>query len=416
MSSDERELTTGGQPRGGERESHAGLTLVVRYLGRVFLVTGIGGWIASYLLLKYGGWLADPATVCGRWTLVALIGAAMLVARRIASSPSLGANLRAITISGLFKSTTERIHYAGIFRQPISGLMSFTLGLACVVTLLIGYTLISRQRHAENPHEKVFPTWVQLYHQGLVKSFTERSDDSGNAKSSTDAQTVPNLRGNWFARFPRSLMEPFLTDRYDVWIWADSKATFGRLFGGLFTGTLVSVILGLMMGCYPPVEAFFRPTFWYLAKIPPTAALGIFFVLFGTEIEFYVMVVAFCVVPTLTQAICSSAKEDVPEELISKAYTLGASQLTCIWDVVYKQVLPRVLECIRLQIGIAMICLIAAEMVNGSDGFGHRLRLMAWVSNYNVIYVYLAYLGMVGALFDAALIGLRRSLCPWCSR
>ena len=167
------------------------------------------------------------------------------------------------------------------------------------------------------------------------------------------------------------------------------------------------------MGCYSPVEALFLPPLSFLAKIPPTAMLAVFYALVGIQFGFYVAMIAFGVLPTLAQSVYQAAKKDVPEELIDKGRTLGASQPELIWNIIYKQILPRILEAIRLQIGPAMVYLIAAEWGNTDVGFGFRVRSQSRLLHMNVVYVYLFYLGLIGLAIDFGLTWTRRKLCPW---
>jgi NitT/TauT family transport system permease protein len=171
------------------------------------------------------------------------------------------------------------------------------------------------------------------------------------------------------------------------------------------------------MGCFRSIEAIFLPPLSFLAKIPPTAMIAIFLALEpwlrGLQVPLPVAVVVFGILPTLTQAIFQMAREDVPDELIYKAFTLGASQPEIIWDVIVRYVLPRMLEAVRLQVGPAMVYLIAIEWIYSDDGFGYRLRIQQRLLNMSVVYVYLAFLGIAGYLIDLALSGTRRLLCPW---
>jgi NitT/TauT family transport system permease protein len=128
---------------------------------------------------------------------------------------------------------------------------------------------------------------------------------------------------------------------------------------------------------------------------------------------FFVAIIAFGVVPALAQSVHQAVEKDVPDELIDKASTLGASEVEIICNVVYRQILPRILEAVRLQVGPAMVYLIAAEWVNTDVGFGYRLRAEARLVNMNVVYVYLIYLGLFGLIVDFALTWTRRKLCPW---
>ena len=92
---------------------------------------------------------------------------------------------------------------------------------------------------------------------------------------------------------------------------------------------------------------------------------------------------------------------------------LGASQFEIVWNVIFWEVLPKVIDAIRLQIGPAMVFLIAAEMVVGDVGFGYRIRLQSRLLHMNVVYPYLLYLAVFGFGIDWALRQLQHKLCRW---
>ncbi len=247
--------------------------------------------------------------------------------------------------------------------------------MTSVAALLLAYTLISALQHRRNPDDTTIPTWRQLG-TGVVSAVevNPRSDDR--------------------------------------WVVSDAWATGCRLFLGLFFGVSGAVVIGLLMGCFEKVEAFFAPPLSLLAKVPPTAALAVFFVMVGTDTEMYVAMIAFGILPTLAQALYLGVKE-VPRELIYKAYTLGASHAEVVWNVILRQTLPKVIDSVRLQIGPAMVFLIAAEMVCGDVGFGYRIRLQSRLLNMSVVYPYLAALAAFGFGMDFGLRRLRMALCPW---
>ncbi len=194
----------------------------------------------------------------------------------------------------------------------------------------------------------------------------------------------------------------------------DFLATYGRLFVGLFCGIALSLVVGMAMGCFTPVEAFFLPPLSIFAKIPPTAMLAVYLVIFGIGMEMFVAMVALGIFPTLAQSIYQAAKKDVTDHAVYKAYTLGASQLEVIWNVVLQQILPRIIENIRLQVGPAMVFLIAAEWAMADVGFGYQLRLQSRQTNMNVVYIYLAILGISGFLLDGCIVTAAATLfAPW---
>jgi len=262
-----------------------------------------------------------------------------------------------------------------MIRRPIQQTTAIFLGVASVALMLSAYTWLSWSEHRERPDDTTIPTWNQLG-RGILSA----------------------LRYN-----------PRTSDR---WLWEDAKASGARLFAGLGLGIVISLGLGMSMGCLAPLEAFFQPPLSLLAKIPPTAALAVFFVLVGTSTEMYVAMIAFGVIPTLAMTVYLEVKE-FPEELQFKAYTLGASHLEVVWAVIFPYVLPKLIDAVRLVIGPAMVFLIAAEMLVGDVGFGYRIRLQSKLLNMSVVYPYLALLAGCGFGLDYALRLLQRRLCPW---
>ncbi|CAE7443637.1 ssuC_2, partial [Symbiodinium sp. CCMP2456] len=108
-------------------------------------------------------------------------------------------------------------------------------------------------------------------------------------------------------------------------------------------------------------EALLLPPISFFAKIPPTAMLAVYFVFFGvTGVQIFVALIAFGIFPTLAQSIAQAAQQDVDEHTINKSYTLGASHFEVVWEVVLRQILPRIIENARLSVGPAMVFLIAA--------------------------------------------------------
>jgi NitT/TauT family transport system permease protein len=241
---------------------------------------------------------------------------------------------------------------------------------------LAKFTLL---RDAPDKADLTVPSWIMLYRQGLVRSCT-----------------------------PQGAFK-----RKEVWITTDFKATIVRLVTALVLGIAVSLTLGMLMGCFDALDAFFTPPFALLSKVPATAVLPIFFVLIQINFKLYLAIIVFGMLPSLAQSISASVRKDVPEELIFKAYTLGASQLELIWEVIFKQVLPRVLDAARLQIGPALVLLVAAEWMVAGEGIGYRLRLFYQRTDMTVVFVYVAILGVLGLATDYALMWTRRKLCPW---
>jgi NitT/TauT family transport system permease protein len=262
-----------------------------------------------------------------------------------------------------------------MIRRPIQKASSILLGILSVAVLLAGYTWMAHRQHLKNPEDTTIPTWSQIQHG--IQSTLQPDDWSGES-----------------------------------WLASDAKASGTRLFFGLLLGVGGAFLIGMVMGCFSAAEAFFSPPLSLLAKIPPTGALGVFFVLVGMDQSMFVTMIAFGILPTLAITLFLAVKE-FPEELQFKAYTLGASHSEVVWTILFRYVLPKMLDAVRLVIGPALVYLIAAEMVVGDVGFGYRIRLQSKLLDMSVVYPYLALLAAFGFSMDHGLKLLQRKLCPW---
>lgn len=262
-----------------------------------------------------------------------------------------------------------------LIKKPINKSLAVFLNVLSVLIMLAIYSLLAYRQHDLNPDDTTIPTWHQIF-DGFKKIIS--------------------------------------VQRGEIWIVEDSKASILRLTGGLFFGITASIIIGIGMGCHKSVAAFFLPPLSLLAKIPPTAMLAVFFVLAGTNMPMFISMIAFGVFPALSQAVYLSIR-DIPDELLNKAHTLGASYFEVIFNVVIPSIMPKLIDAIRLQIGPAMVYLIAAEMVAADAGFGFRIRLQSRLINMNVVYIYLAFLAIFGYAVDYLLRLFQSFVCPWYS-
>lgn len=266
-----------------------------------------------------------------------------------------------------------------MIRRPIPDWLFWLLMVGGLAVVAGGYSLMSWRQTVKNPTQTVVPG-VKQFSEGIER-LTKPSGLANNPQPSK--------------------------------LWIDLQATFLRLLVGLSAGVLASIIVGIAMGAYRWIEAPLSPVISFLSKIPPTAMLPIYILLVGTDQSMFTAMIALGIFFTMTQSIYQSVQQDVSDDAINKAYTLGASDPEILYEVIWKQILPRVLETVRLQIGPAMIFLLAAEMIVGDRGMGYRIKIESRILNLNVVYIYLAILGFAGLAMEWLLLFARRKLCPW---
>jgi NitT/TauT family transport system permease protein len=266
-----------------------------------------------------------------------------------------------------------------MIRREIPRWLFWSLSIGGIVVLLTAYGLVSARQTRINELQTTIPSFQKLGH-GLQQIFLPQGQPEN----------------------PKPAM-----------FWVDIRATLWRLGLGMGTGVLCSIIVGVLMGAYRWIEAPLSPVFMFLSKIPPTAMMPIYFAVVGTDQKMFTAMVALGIFFSMTQSIYQAVRQDVTDEAINKAYTLGASEFEIIYEVIWKQILPKIIDSVRLQIGPAMVFLLAAEMVVGNAGLGYQIRMQSRILNMSVVYVYLAILASIGLIAEWSLATLRKKLCPW---
>jgi NitT/TauT family transport system permease protein len=104
---------------------------------------------------------------------------------------------------------------------------------------------------------------------------------------------------------------------------------------------------------------------------------------------------------------------DIPKEQLIKAQTLGASSWQIALRIVLPQVLPRLVDSVRFEIGPAWLYLIAAEAIASDSGLGYRIFLVRRYLAMDVIIPYVIWITILAFLMDALLRGLQHLWFPW---
>jgi NitT/TauT family transport system permease protein len=80
---------------------------------------------------------------------------------------------------------------------------------------------------------------------------------------------------------------------------------------------------------------------------------------------------------------------------------------------VLKQILPRVLNSIRLNLKAIMLFLFAGEMIASQDGLAFRIALLRRHMGMNVIIPYVLWVALLLFLVDLSMRVLNRKMHPW---
>lgn len=259
----------------------------------------------------------------------------------------------------------------------------FVVGIA-------SYFYVAQLRHLENPDERVMPTATQM-----VQSFADAA-----LKPAEDAEVEEGAAPpSWFARITSSML------------WSDSLATSRRFLISVLL-LFPAVMLGLHMAMFPYVGAFFLRFIQFFDKIVALSLLPILFIAFGIDELSKIMLIVIGVAPTIILDTFNLSK-GVPREQIVKAATLGAGDFAIAYRIIFKQIGPRVLNSIRLNLKAVMLFLFAGEMIASADGLAYRIALLRRHMGMDMIIPYVLWVALLLFLVDLAMHTINRKLHPW---
>ena len=250
------------------------------------------------------------------------------------------------------------------------------LGALPFLLICILYLFASHSRLTENPNDKVLPAL------------------------STFAATIHTVA--------------FEADKRtgDILLWCDSAASLTRLGIGVAVSALAGLLFGIATGALPFVRASLAPFIAALSLIPPLALLPVLFIVFGLGELSKVVLIVFGIAPFIMRDVSMRVGE-LPSEQIIKAQTLGASSWQVITRVILPQILPRLLDAVRLSLGAAWLFLIAAEAIAAEDGLGYRIFLVRRYLAMDLILPYVVWITLLAFLTDYTIRRFTAWAYPW---
>lgn len=265
-----------------------------------------------------------------------------------------------------------------INRKPRRPLALLLLLLPFLV-VLAAYAIGSDIRRADNPRDKLLPAPAAI------------------VETAGRLITTPDKRSG------------------RILFWLDTAVSLKRLATGVGIAALIGLVAGLAIGLLPLAQAGLSGFVGVLSMVPPLAVLPILFIVFGLGEVSKVALIVIGTAPVLVRDLAQRVAE-IPLEQMVKAQTLGASSLVIALRVALPQVMPRLLQAVRLSLGPAWLFLIAAEAIASDSGLGYRIFLVRRYLAMDVILTYVIWITVLAFLMDYGLRKLGERAFPWAGR
>ena len=188
--------------------------------------------------------------------------------------------------------------------------------------------------------------------------------------------------------------------------------SFLRVFLGLVAGIIVGVPLGLFMGLNRFAKGFFDPLIELYRPVPPLAWAPLVISVLGIDNlgkVFLLFMVSLSIMIISARAGASGTQLSK----IHAAHSLGASRWQILRHVIFPNSLPEILTGIRVATGMCWGTLVAAEFLAGTTGIGFVENVAKKYFQYEVIWITIFIMGMLGLIFDITIRKIIDKTIPW---
>lgn len=188
--------------------------------------------------------------------------------------------------------------------------------------------------------------------------------------------------------------------------------SFIRVLEGFLTALIAAFVLGIAVSLFRKIEILTDLVIQILRPIPPIAWIPLAILWFGIGEEskiFIIFMGAFF--PIFVNIVDGVKSLDTRYFELAKVYEVSKKDL--IFRIVLPGALPSIMTGIRLGIGNAWVCVVAAEMIGATQGIGYMLSNGRSLSRPDIVILGMLIVGIVGKLMDDVILAIRDKVITW---
>ncbi|MEL7563877.1 MAG: ABC transporter permease [Dehalobacterium sp.] len=220
----------------------------------------------------------------------------------------------------------------------------------------------------------------------------------------------------------------FIPTPSDVWVALVSLITEGdvegytigqhiyvsmiRIIAGFALACVIGIPLGLWMGLRPRIYACSRALIEPIRFIPPIAWIPMAIVLLVGFQRYAFLIWLGAFFPIFINTL--TAVPRVNPVFINVAKVVGASKGLIIKKIIIPSVLPDIISGMRVGLGVAWMCIVAAEMIGGEAvGVGRLILKYAELLRLGEVIVGMLIIGILGFLMNEAMLVFEKKMFKW---
>lgn len=195
-------------------------------------------------------------------------------------------------------------------------------------------------------------------------------------------------------------------------LWKHLSASLARLAIGWFVGTVFGIGVGLSVGLWSLTRSPGMAIVSALFPIPKIALVPLFIIWFGIGEGSKIATLSFGVFfPTVIAT--AGGVDNVPRSLIRMAQSFGLSHRAIVRKVVLPAALPAILNSFRVTTSIAIVLLVAAEMIGADRGIGAFVLSAGNLYDTDNLLAGIVVLSLLGLAVSSLIGWVEKLLLAW---
>lgn len=195
-------------------------------------------------------------------------------------------------------------------------------------------------------------------------------------------------------------------------VFKDVLPSIGRLLTGWSLAVALGTALGVLMGRSRQVFDFADPILQFLRSLPGPALVPIFIILFGTEAEMRIILIAFGTIwPVLLNTIDGVRAVDPVQIDTARSFRLPTSAL--IARTILPAALPKIMAGAKISLSLAIILMVVSEFVASTNGIGYEILNAQMTLLLTDLWCGILLLALLGFFLNALFGLLEKRLLYW---
>jgi NitT/TauT family transport system permease protein len=195
-------------------------------------------------------------------------------------------------------------------------------------------------------------------------------------------------------------------------LYENIGASLARSLPGFALGSFLGALLGLAAGTLRWFDRMLSPAVFLTYPVPKIVMLPIFMLWFGIgELSKVLIIALACFYPVFINAYYGVRQ--ARSILVWSALNMGATKTQIFRRVVLPSAAPMIMASLRVSLALSFIVMFAAEMINARSGLGHMIRIAENSLRFDLMYVSLLAIALLGYTGDRLVRFAQSRLLAW---